>query len=82
MKLQKNSRARLCRDDYDLLRRQILTRDSWRCQFCGSRMQLELHHLRFRSQSGGDGEQNLITLCAQCHRDLHRSSRSCRAKQM
>jgi cytochrome c553 len=28
---------------------------------------LQVHHLKFRSQSGGDEEQNLITLCAECH---------------
>jgi len=36
----------------------------WRCQFCGSMQNLQVHHLKFRSQSGDDVEQNLITLCA------------------
>jgi 5-methylcytosine-specific restriction endonuclease McrA len=35
---------------------------------------LQVHHLKFRSQSGGDEEQNLITLCAECHAQLHRRS--------
>jgi 5-methylcytosine-specific restriction endonuclease McrA len=28
---------------------------------------LEVHHREFRSQSGDDSEQNLITLCSACH---------------
>jgi hypothetical protein len=46
------------------LPRQVLERDGWRCQVCGSMQNLQVHHLRFRSHSGGDEEQNLITLCA------------------
>jgi len=32
---------------------------------------LEIHHQEFRSQSGDDSEQNLITLCSACHATLH-----------
>ena len=32
---------------------------------------LEVHHQRFRSQSGHDSEQNLITLCTLCHTAEH-----------
>jgi 5-methylcytosine-specific restriction endonuclease McrA len=32
---------------------------------------LQVHHLKFRSQAGGDVEQNLITLCAECHLQIH-----------
>jgi 5-methylcytosine-specific restriction endonuclease McrA len=32
----------------------------------------EVHHLKFRSHSGSDEEQNLITLCAECHEQMHR----------
>ena len=35
---------------------------------------LQVHHLKFRSQSGGDEEQNLITLCAECHEQVHRKT--------
>ncbi len=38
---------------------------------------LEVHHLKFRSQSGSDEEQNLITLCAECHEQMHREPRRC-----
>jgi 5-methylcytosine-specific restriction endonuclease McrA len=32
---------------------------------------LEVHHREFRSHSGADSEENLITLCADCHRRAH-----------
>jgi 5-methylcytosine-specific restriction endonuclease McrA len=64
-------RFRLDRDNYSALRRQILERDNWRCQVCGSMSNLEVHHIRFRSHSGPDLEQNLLTLCASCHKLYH-----------
>ena len=35
---------------------------------------LEVHHKDFRSQSGDNSEENLITLCAGCHSRVHRGS--------
>ena len=67
----KNPRLRLDSTSYGKLQRQVLQRDGWRCQLCGSMQNLQVHHLKFRSQSGGDEEQNLITLCAECHRQMH-----------
>ena len=57
---------------YKSLRQQILHRDGWRCQFCGAMSNLEVHHLEFRSHSGADSEENLITLCTACHAGVHR----------
>jgi 5-methylcytosine-specific restriction endonuclease McrA len=57
---------------YDGLRQQILRRDSWRCQSCGAMSNLEVHHREFRSHSGADSEENLITLCSPCHARVHR----------
>jgi 5-methylcytosine-specific restriction endonuclease McrA len=65
------SRLRLDPTSYGKLHRQVLERDGWRCQFCGAMQQLQVHHLKLRSQSGGDEEQNLITLCAGCHEKVH-----------
>src|SRR5580704_6246513 len=42
------------------------SRDAWRCQSCGTMSNLEVHHKEFRSQSGHDREENLITLCTTC----------------
>jgi 5-methylcytosine-specific restriction endonuclease McrA len=56
---------------YESLRQQILRRDSWRCQSCGTMSNLEVHHRQFRSHSGADSEENLITLCTVCHARVH-----------
>ena len=62
---------RLGQDEYRLLRLAVLERDGWRCQQCGSMCNLEVHHLTFRSRAGSDSLENLIALCADCHRDAH-----------
>jgi 5-methylcytosine-specific restriction endonuclease McrA len=56
---------------YEQLRQQVLSRDGWRCQRCGSMSHLEVHHQEFRSHSGDDSEYNLITLCFKCHHEVH-----------
>jgi 5-methylcytosine-specific restriction endonuclease McrA len=69
--LQKHAPLRLERPEYEQLRQRVLWRDGWRCQFCGSRQKLEVHHQQFRSRSGEDSEANLITLCSECHSVAH-----------
>ena len=56
---------------YEKLRQQVLRRDGWRCQACGVMFTLEVHHQQFRSHSGTDSEDNLITLCSACHGRVH-----------
>ena len=56
---------------YGGLHQQILRRDGWRCQSCGAMSNLEVHHSEFRSHSGADAEENLITLCTACHAAVH-----------
>ena len=69
----KGARLRLDDEAYNDLHRRVLERDSWRCQMCGSMQRLQVHHMTFRSQGGSESEPNLITLCARCHDQLHRS---------
>ena len=69
--LPKRRRLRLKPALYEQLRHQVLRRDGWRCQGCGAMSSLEIHHKEFRSQSGDDSEENLITLCAACHAGIH-----------
>jgi ATP-dependent DNA helicase RecQ len=71
----KPRRLRLDPTSYECLRQQVLRRDGWRCQSCGSMSSLEVHHKQFRSLSGHDSEENLITLCAMCHASLHGQDR-------
>jgi ATP-dependent DNA helicase RecQ len=63
---------RLDPSSYESLRQQVLRRDGWRCQSCGSMSNLEVHHKQFRSHAGHDSEDNLITLCTLCHANTHR----------
>jgi ATP-dependent DNA helicase RecQ len=63
--------VRLDPESYEAFRQQVLRRDGWRCQSCGTMSNLEIHHKLFRSHSGHDSEENLITLCTQCHAGVH-----------
>ena len=67
----KGERLRLDPISYENLRQQILRRDGWRCQSCGTISNLEVHHKEFRSRLGNDSEENLITLCTECHAGMH-----------
>ena len=67
----KPTSLRLDPPSYESLRQQVLRRDSWRCQSCGTMSNLEVHHKQFRSHEGDDSEENLITLCAPCHHEIH-----------
>jgi 5-methylcytosine-specific restriction endonuclease McrA len=68
---QKQPRVKLDVTDYALVRKLVLERDGWQCQECGSKKSLQVHHLKARSQLGGDTMQNLITLCVSCHVKAH-----------
>ena len=68
---QKRPRLVLGPDVYHNLKNQVLNRDGWKCQDCGSSINLQVHHLVRRSQLGWDELENLMTLCAECHRRLH-----------
>ena len=63
--------GRLHEDGYRALRAQVLARDRWTCQMCGSKQQLDVHHIIPRSRAGADCERNLITLCRTCHAGIH-----------
>ena len=46
--------ARVDPEPYDELRKLVLRRDGWRCQLCGSRRNLQVHHKQLRSQQGSE----------------------------
>ena len=72
---REGKRLRLDTVSYGELRQQVLRRDGWRCQSCGAMLNLEVHHKQFRSHSGHDSEENLITLCVSCHEEIHSQRR-------
>jgi HNH endonuclease len=63
---------KLSSEEYNLLRKKVLDQDAWRCQTCGSLNDLHVHHLVQRSKLGDDVMDNLIALCASCHKMQHR----------
>jgi 5-methylcytosine-specific restriction endonuclease McrA len=73
---QRKPRLKLPSREFAALRNQVLERDAWRCQFCGSSDNLHVHHLRSRDKGGDDCLENLITLCASCHRNVHEGPRA------
>lgn len=57
---------------YSSKRSAILHRDGYTCQCCGKKnCRLDVHHIKFRSNGGTDDEENLITLCEDCHKGVH-----------
>jgi ATP-dependent DNA helicase RecQ len=73
----KNPPLRLAPDLYEHVRQQVLRRDGWRCQSCGTMSNLEVHHKAFRSRAGDDSDENLITLCVRCHAYIHEGPGLC-----
>jgi len=55
------------------VRREVLARDKHRCQApgCGRTRFLEVHHIVSRQQGESNQADNLVTLCAACHRLWH-----------
>ena len=57
---------------YSSRRKAVLHRDNYTCQCCGKKnCRLEVHHIKFRSNGGSDDENNMITLCEECHKGIH-----------
>lgn len=50
-----------------LTRKNIIKRDSGRCQYCGSRNQLTIDHVLPKSRGGRDKWDNLVTACVPCN---------------
>ena len=73
------------RDPYSL---RILYRDNFTCQKCGKFLAMkneynmyipidcgaEVHHIVPVADGGGDEPSNLITLCTDCHHEIHKKS--------
>ena len=57
-------------------RREVLRRDGHACRFCGTRSELQAHHVkRWRDYpSQRLVVDNGLTLCAPCHREVHSGS--------
>ncbi len=75
---------RIIKDD---VRRAVLRRDSYKCQFSGcgwlhdlwnpsDPRHLEVHHILHHAKGGGNYAENLVTYCNVCHDIVHRKERT------
>jgi 5-methylcytosine-specific restriction endonuclease McrA len=48
-------------------RKNVLRRDRFRCQYCGSRDRLTIDHVMPRSRGGKDLWENLVAACTSCN---------------
>ena len=50
-----------------LTRRNVMRRDSFRCQYCGQKSKLTIDHIHPKSRGGKDTWENLTTACDKCN---------------
>ena len=58
-------------DLWDKNKKSALLRDDFKCVRCGSAKNLEFHHISYPADFINDTEDNIITLCVNCHRKIH-----------
>lgn len=63
---------------WGIMRALIKERDGYKCRECGRKAEyggvwLEAHHRHPVSEGGGYAPWNLVLLCVECHRDVHRA---------
>lgn len=62
---------RRSREEWAVLRKQVLRRAGYRCQLCGtSSVQLHVHHNTYANY-GKERLEDLIVLCKTCHENFH-----------
>lgn len=49
-------------------------RDNFTCQACGSQKHPEGHHIVEHQFSGSAVVDNIVTLCHECHKEVHRGN--------
>ena len=52
-------------------RNQVLKRDGFRCQMCGTAKNLRVHHISYEHLNQDEELDDLITLCDNCHTKIH-----------
>ena len=54
-----------------IVRNERLAIDNYKCKFCGSMRNLQVHHLYYDTLWNEKPEEALVTLCEDCHKKLH-----------
>jgi 5-methylcytosine-specific restriction endonuclease McrA len=70
----KEKRIRLPKNDYFEQREDIFDGQDGHCAGCGRIKPLDSHHIKYRSNLGGDERINLIGLCRECHETKHKKT--------
>jgi len=52
-------------------RSQVLARDNYECQLCGSTSDLEAHHMKDYALIPNEPISSIVTLCRHCHQHQH-----------
>jgi hypothetical protein len=63
-----SNRPDLNKSRWQTMRKQVRIRDGNRCRNCGATAKLSVHHIVKARHGGRDTLDNLVTLCASCHR--------------
>ena len=64
-----------CLKGFENVREYVLYRDNHTCQCCKGKskdFRLNIHHIKHKSNSGSNKQDNLITLCETCHNLYHK----------
>jgi 5-methylcytosine-specific restriction endonuclease McrA len=63
-----SGRPAASRTEWEAIQSQVRSRAGWRCQACGRRGRLDVHHVIERSRGGSDFDlDRLVALCRTCH---------------
>ena len=74
---RKSNYSKTLNNDYHReVRRKALLRDNFMCKDCGSKLNLELHHLTYLHK-GNELEfmQDVVILCGICHQKRHNKTK-------
>lgn len=68
-------------DLWKRLRIEVFERDNWKCKLCHESGGLHAHHITYKHPNYDDVDvwdytPNIITVCADCHKSLHRKGGS------
>lgn len=55
---------------WKVIRYKVMERDGFRCKSCGDDSNLHVHHIHYK-RLGAEKLEDLITVCAICHKELH-----------
>jgi 5-methylcytosine-specific restriction endonuclease McrA len=77
IQLKNFKNSNLYGEGWSELSKQVRQRDSWTCQRCkkncsNQKQKLHAHHIIELSKGGKNRSENLISVCEDCHKIIHR----------